>query len=443
MANESIVSSSVASSSGSFNFSLLQGGILTKIIVGGIVAGSVIVAAAVAGTVIGTRAESSPPVTYPDMDTTFKNVPISLNPTSNDIAIERDNVVDPALISLDSVSPPKHGVISFDAITKNVTYTPHQGWIGSDDFTYTISNDKRSVEGTINITTINRPPNPIEDKFDVSKNTETQLDVLRNDEDQDGDTLTIVQVTQPEKGKGSVSSSGDSLIFTANEGESGSDTFRYTVTDQNTTASTHVIVKIINDPPIARSETYRVPMNSGVNVFNILANDEDPNGDPISVVQVSEPSHGKYQQGDSFTGSLSSGVNRLRYVPDFGYYGSDRFDYTLTDGTVSVNEQPSAIVEIQVENNPPSVQNISLTQAKGPEEILFDLNNAISDPNPYSNLEVSVSNNELGTVNLRPTTEEKEVVYQGETHVYKTTSYNPVYKPAFDEDGYPMSYSET
>ncbi|MFQ5810075.1 MAG: Ig-like domain-containing protein, partial [Armatimonadota bacterium] len=57
--------------------------------------------------------------------------------------------------------------------------------------------------------------------------------------------------------------------------------------------------------------------------IDVLDNDDDPEGDPLTVVSVEEPDNG--------TATIIS-AGRVRYDPDDGFTGTDMFDYTINDG---------------------------------------------------------------------------------------------------------------
>lgn len=62
---------------------------------------------------------------------------------------------------------------------------------------------------------------------------------------------------------------------------------------------------------------------SQATVLNVLANDTDPDGDPLSVTAVTTPQHG--------TAVLNSN-GTVTYTPTTGYTGTDAFSYTVSDG---------------------------------------------------------------------------------------------------------------
>src|SRR4029453_5251577 len=54
----------------------------------------------------------------------------------------------------------------------------------------------------------------------------------------------------------------------------------------------------------------------------VLANDSDPNADPLSVTSFGQPTHGTV----GFTDDVAT------YTPNAGFSGTDSFMYTISDG---------------------------------------------------------------------------------------------------------------
>src|SRR5205823_120218 len=104
----------------------------------------------------------------------------------------------------------------------------------------------------------------------------------------------------------------------------------------------------VNDAPLAVNDSYTTAEDTALNVAaaGVLANDSDVDGDTLSAVLVSQPTHGSLTLNSN--GSFS-------YVPAANYNGSDSFTYKANDGqadsgiaTVSititgVNDAPVAV----------------------------------------------------------------------------------------------------
>jgi subtilisin family serine protease len=94
--------------------------------------------------------------------------------------------------------------------------------------------------------TRNSPPLAVDDAATVLIDTPTRIDVVANDSDPDGDPLTVTEVSQG--ANGSVTNNGDGTVtYTPNLGFLGSDSFTYTIADdegETDTATVSVTVRL-------------------------------------------------------------------------------------------------------------------------------------------------------------------------------------------------------
>ncbi|MCP4702401.1 MAG: tandem-95 repeat protein [Gammaproteobacteria bacterium] len=167
---------------------------------------------------------------------------------------------------------------------------------------------------------INGLPQIAGDALSVSSSNAV-LDVLANDSDPDGDALSIIGVTQPRNG--SVINNGNNLSYMAAAGFMGADSFTYTASDGNGgdgTATVNVTVLAINEPPQANNDTAVVRGGVPVNI-DVLANDFDPEGDSLTITELSQPAYG----------SVAVEGTSVRYTPN-SVFGIDTFTYTVSDG---------------------------------------------------------------------------------------------------------------
>jgi Bacterial Ig domain/YDG domain/Bacterial cadherin-like domain len=96
---------------------------------------------------------------------------------------------------------------------------------------------------------------------------------------------------------------------------------------QNTTATTTADITSSGggkSPPIAVNDSGVTAMDTPVTI-NVLANDWDPNGDPLTIVSAGPAPHGNVQVNNNGT---------VTYTPfgGMGYQGIDSFQYQISDG---------------------------------------------------------------------------------------------------------------
>ena len=77
----------------------------------------------------------------------------------------------------------------------------------------------------------NNDPIAIDDSFVISGNTVTEINVLDNDSDPDGDTLMVTSFTQPANGTISFDSASGNFTYTPSTDFMGNTTFTYTIED--------------------------------------------------------------------------------------------------------------------------------------------------------------------------------------------------------------------
>jgi len=195
----------------------------------------------------------------------------------------------------------------------------------------------------------NEAPQAADDLFTVDADSaDNALNVLANDTDADGDSLTISGVSQPPNGQ--ASASDGRVIYTPNPGFTGTDSFTYTVEDGfdgQASANVTVTVNPTNEPPVVGDLSAETVQGTPVDI-DVLAEASDPDGDELSIASFNQPDNGTVTQ--------SGGV--LRYQPGEQFVGSDAFTFTIDDGR---GGQASATVTVTVQrgNQPPVVGDLS------------------------------------------------------------------------------------
>ncbi|MCH2179588.1 MAG: S8 family serine peptidase [Mariniblastus sp.] len=172
----------------------------------------------------------------------------------------------------------------------------------------------------------NDPPNAVNDSATVDEDNSVGVAVLSNDSDPDDDVLTLQSYGQGSNG--SVTESGGVLTYTPAANFYGSDSFNYTINDGNgntDSATVFVTVNGVNDSPVANTDSANTDEDVAV-IVDVVANDTDIDGDSLFISAVSQASNGSV---------VDNGDGTVTYTPNGGFFGSDSFTYTVSDGSLS------------------------------------------------------------------------------------------------------------
>lgn len=245
------------------------------------------------------------------------------------------------------------------------TYTPTTHFVGTDSFTYRVSDGAlQSLTKTITIEVSNTPVVASMDAYTVTPNTPLNVaapGVLQNDSDIDGDPLTLTVVDNVVHGTLSLQQNG-SFVYTPNAGYIGQDSFTYKVSDGLEDATATVRLTVIGIPqttqtiPVSRNDYYSTPHSRLLTVSasaGLLGNDRDPNNDLLTVQLVASPGHGTLTLNSSGTFS---------FVPAAGYSGTDSFTYKVAD---QIGNSPTATVSIDVTNERPTAYDLEFKTQHG------------------------------------------------------------------------------
>jgi hypothetical protein len=248
------------------------------------------------------------------------------------LANDFDPDTPPQAFKVTSVTQGSKGVVEVGPDGKNVLYTPDPNFVGTDEFTYTITDTEGSTDkGTVTVIVQDQgePPLAKNDEAKVLEDSPPNvIPVLANDSDPDGDTaaLRVVAVTQGANGVVSIRAGQLDVTYQPNPNFFGFDTFTYTVRDsknQETTATVAVTVQGLVDSPDAKNDLATVAQGSVNNTINVLANDVDADGEPITVIAVTQAQNG--------TTAVAGDGKSVLYTPNLGFSGNDIFTYTIRD----------------------------------------------------------------------------------------------------------------
>ena len=277
-----------------------------------------------------------------DAYTVSEDATLSVDAASG--VLDNDSDVDGDSLSAAIVTVPANGTVVMSA-DGSFEYQPAANFNGTDTFSY-IANDGfgDSAPATVTITV-----NPENDAAVASDDTYTTpvnqalvinaaLGVLANDNDIDGDSLTVTLQTSPTDGTVTLSGDG-SFTYTPNGSFRGTDTFTYLANDGTVDSNEATVTITVNTAAIAADDSYAIDedMTLTVDAANgVLNNDNNVDGDAITAHVVSDPTNGQLTLNDD--GSFD-------YTPDNNFNGTDQFVYVANDGTV---DSAAAIVTITV-----------------------------------------------------------------------------------------------
>lgn len=188
--------------------------------------------------VVSAPATNSAPTANNDSAATPESSPVVIDVLANDSDPDGDS------LTLSAVASSTNGSSTINA-DGTIAYQPKPGFVGTDSFVYTVS-DGHGGSGSATLTvTVTAAPNSapaaIDDSASTPKSSSVRITVLGNDYDPDGDALTVVSVTQGAKGTVIINTDG-TVTYTAGKSFTSTDSFSYTISDGNRSASATVTV---------------------------------------------------------------------------------------------------------------------------------------------------------------------------------------------------------
>ena len=229
---------------------------------------------------------------------------------------------------MQSLTSPQHGGIAAFP-DGSLFYTPNTGFVGTDTFTYTISDGVTTDTATITISVLNEAPVAMDDEYSVRANQVLSVaapGLLANDTDADGDTLIVQSLTSPQHG-GIAAFPDGSLFYTPNTGFVGTDTFTYTISDGVTTDTATITISVLDETPVAVDDAYSVHANRPlvIQAPGLVRQRHGCRPGHPDARHLTQAEHGTV---------VAFGDGSFTYTPNTGFIGTDRFTYFVTDGVL-------------------------------------------------------------------------------------------------------------
>jgi Ca2+-binding RTX toxin-like protein len=279
---------------------------------------------------VNVAAVNDAPVTTADSVNGTEDTPLSITTAS---LLANDSDVENQALSITGVANATGGTVSLSGGT--IVFTPGQNFNGAASFRYTASDGNGGTSTgnvTVNVAPVNDAPVATAETVNGTEDTAVTIaaaTLLANDSDVDGQPLSITAVSGATHG--TVSLSGNSIVFTPAANFNGAGTFQYTVSDGNggtATATATVNVAAVNDAPVAGADAASGTEDTVLTIAaaTLLANDTDLEGQALTLTGVGGATHG--------TVSLSGG--NVVFTPTPDYNGAASFQYTVSDGNGGV-----------------------------------------------------------------------------------------------------------
>ncbi|MCR4533930.1 putative Ig domain-containing protein [Shewanella xiamenensis] len=158
------------------------------------------------------------------------------------------------------------------------------------------------------------------DSAAIAWNQSIDVNVLANDTDSDGDSLSVTQVIS-EFGTATVLAD-QRISYTPAADFIGTDVLVYSITDgKGGTASSELTIEVNgNTAPVTVDDSAATDDRTSL-LIDVLSNDTDLDGNTLTLLSATA------QQG-----SVTIEANKLRYIPKTGFDGVDTVTYRISDG---------------------------------------------------------------------------------------------------------------
>jgi hypothetical protein len=296
--------------------------------------------------------DNAPPVAADDTASTDIATAVVVDVVANDT--DSDGTVDATTVTI--INAAENGTTSVNGTTGAITYTPAGGFEGTDIFGYVVRDNDNGISAqatvTVTVADSNQPPVADDDADTVAEDSVAGVDitVVTNDSDADG-TLVNASVAIASQGSdGTATANGDGTVtYIPNADFSGTDSFTYTVDDNDGAMSNAATVTVnvtpSNDDPVAVDDA-AVATDEQTITIDVLVNDSDVDGDSLLITAVTQPANGQVvivNNGQDVT---------FTAVP--GTEGQETFTYTIDDLQGGTTQTATVNVQVFADNTPPS-----------------------------------------------------------------------------------------
>ncbi|MEJ8856075.1 Ig-like domain-containing protein [Variovorax robiniae] len=284
----------------------------------------------------------------------------------------------------------EHGTVLV-ARDGTLTFVPEAGYSGPATFGYTVDDGqggRADAKVLLDIVAANVPPVAKDDVGVATEDTPLVVPksagLLANDTDADGNALSITgfsiagitgtfapgtAATIPGVGVLTINVDGSYSFEPAHDYNGPVPVATYTVSDgiASTTAKLSLSVTPVNDAPVARDDVLVTNEDTDLPI-NLIANDTDPEGDPLHIVSINGVAiTGGYQVILVPYGQVHIDWDgTMKFVPNTDYSGPSAFDYVVADNSGAQTTGHVSVTVLPVNDAPVAHDDVAFTSSDKP-----------------------------------------------------------------------------
>lgn len=265
-----------------------------------------------------------------------------------------DSDIDGALVlaSVEVVTAAQNGSTSVNALTGAIVFTPGENFNGSDTFTYRVQDNQGAWSTpamvTITVEDVNDEPLANNDAVTTDEDESVTIDLLDNDSDVDG-TLDPASLVLSQPANGTLTDNADGTVtYIPVANFFGTDSFTYTIEDNDgglsNSATVSITIDPVNDAPVISGNPSVTVAQDVAYSFTPTASDVDPNT-TLTFSIVNQP---EWLSFNTATGALTGTPGN----DDVGDHGG--IVITVSDGVAS-QSLPAFSIAVTNVNDPPVI----------------------------------------------------------------------------------------
>jgi gliding motility-associated-like protein len=263
---------------------------------------------------------NNPPIAVDDDTTTTVGTEVFIPVTDNDFDPDGDGIY----VS-DVPCPPTNGVV-FIVSADSVIYIPNADFIGVDTFCYVICDSVNPPQCdtaivTVTVVSDNNPPVGVTDSVTTNQDQPVVIAALFNDDDPDGDSLTITAIPCPPANGMAVINPNGTITYTPGPGFQGQDSLCYVICDDGLPPlcdTIYVYIDVLGDDIVVIPNGF-TPNDDGDNDFFVVKG-LDPDKFPDASLLVFNRWGNIVFEAEGYLNDWGGENSKSNPLPDGSYY---------------------------------------------------------------------------------------------------------------------------